>query len=145
VTRFHPETCERLLDAIRAGLSLADACSATGVSLNTVKGWLKRGRREDGTDYAAFSADVDQARADAAAAEMGLLEFRAHLNAAVRRGSVAAMRLWWAVHQRDPDEPEDPFAEFDVIKAGRPDELDGNGSAIERLAARTARRRSTHG
>jgi len=49
-------------------------------------------------------------------------EFRAHLAAAVRRGSVAALRLWWTVNQHDRDPPDDPFAVLDG--PSRLDQLD---------------------
>ena len=83
MTRFTREARLELLEAIRGGLTLVDACETTGLAVDTVKGWLKRGRRESETEYAVFVEAVDRAREDAAAAEMSVAEFRAHLNAAV--------------------------------------------------------------
>lgn len=112
--RFTPEVRAALLAHIRTGSTLADACEVTGLSVNTAKTWLRRGRREITGDYADFVAAIDQAREAAATAEMTGNEFQAHLAAAVRRGSVQAMKLWWEVNAGD-DRGPDPygFAELD--------------------------------
>ena len=124
-----------LIGAIRTGLALSDACADVGPSQNTVRTWLKRGRKEagTGTDYDMFAAAVAQARADASAAEMDRIEFLGHLNAVVRRGSIAAMRLWWQIHGTEPEPPlaPDPFAEFDEQLARNGD---GHEGVIDRLA-----------
>lgn len=126
-----------LLGAIRDGLTLSEACSDAGLSENTAKTWLKRGRREDATEYAAFSEAVDRAREAAASDAMEEPEFLAYLNAAVRKGSINAMRLWWQVH-RDRQPMHEP-SELDALDG----QVSGNGhdSVIEELARRARRDR----
>jgi hypothetical protein len=129
--KFTPQTRALLLAGLRTGLTLAEACSDVAVAPDTVKFWLKRGRREAGTDYAQFAEAVDLAREAAATATMDENEFRAHVNAAVRRGSVTAMRLWWGIHQHK-DSESDTISELD--------ELDRE-NMIERLARQARERR----
>jgi hypothetical protein len=50
--------------------------------------------RETSSDYAAFAEAVHLAREAADTATMDETEFVSHVSAAVRRGSVTAMRLW---------------------------------------------------
>lgn len=132
--RFTPEIRGDLLAQVRSGMAFNDACDSIGLSVNTGKGWLRRGRQEPGTEYAAFAQAVDKAREAAAAAEMTDAEFQSHLNTAVRRGSVQAMKLWLQINTPDFNEPDavdalrnqrharrrnaldeldDPFAELD--------------------------------
>src|SRR4051812_29121187 len=114
VTRFTAEVRDELLEELRGGQALTDACELHGLSVDTVKGWLKRGRGEDDTDYSAFARAVEDARRMAAETEMTPDEFRGHVAAAVRRGSVTAMRLWWtAFGERDEPPADDPFEELD--------------------------------
>ena len=131
-TKFTPQARALLLAGIRTGLTLNEACEDVAIAPDTVKSWLQRGRRETGTDYAAFAEAVDLARETAATAVMDEEEFKQHLNAAVRKGSVTAMKLWWAIHQADADEDPDEPSELD--------ELDGE-SVIDRLAREAKERR----
>jgi transposase-like protein len=133
-SKFTPQLRALLLAGLRTGLTLSEACDDVAVAPNTVKSWLQRGRRETGTEHAAFAEAVDLAREAAATATMDQTEFLSHVNASVRRGSVTAMRLWWAIHQADDD---------DADAASELDELDGE-SVIDRLA-RQARERREHG
>jgi len=56
---------------------------------------------------------------------------------AVRAGSVQAMRVWLELHDRQQDEPDDPFAALDAAANGH------NGqSTIDRLARQTRERRT---
>ena len=103
-SRFTPETRAALLASLRDGSTLTEACHDAFIAENTVKTWLKRGRREDDTEFSAFAVAVDEAREAAAASVMDDAEFRAHLNRAVRKGSVVAMKLWWQVNH-PPDAP----------------------------------------
>jgi hypothetical protein len=43
-TKFTPEHLGGLIERTGAGVSLADACRAEGLRLNTVKGWLAMAR-----------------------------------------------------------------------------------------------------
>ena len=42
--KFTPEVRNGLVERTAEGVSLADACRAESLRLNTVKGWLRRGR-----------------------------------------------------------------------------------------------------
>lgn len=107
VTRFTAEARGGVLQGLYGGLTLVEACGRAGVPVKTVKGWLTRGRAESETAYATFAQAVDEARDVAARADMALPEFRGHLNKAVRAGSIAAMRLWLDVFDRqDGREPD---------------------------------------
>ena len=75
------------------GVSLSDAAKATDVRLNTVKDWLKKGRRDPQGAYGEFARAIDEARQDAQENQgaMSREEFDVHLAKAIRRGSVTAM------------------------------------------------------
>ena len=51
-------------NGVAAGVSIAEASRATGLREKTVKDWLTKGRRKDGTDYADFAERIDQARSE---------------------------------------------------------------------------------
>lgn len=111
-TFFTPETRGELLAQIRSGMGYGAACESIGLSVNTGKGWLRRGRQEPDTEYGTFAQAVDAAREAAAAAEMTDAEFKAHLNTAVRRGSVQAMKLWLQLN----GQPEHELDEIDGLR-----------------------------
>jgi transposase len=94
-SKFTPENRDGLLELLADGLSLKDACREVGLREKTVKGWLTRGRQEEGTDYAEFAAAVDSAREEAEQKEQPLDEEELMLVAsrAAKKGSVAAMKL----------------------------------------------------
>ncbi len=117
-SRFTEAVRVELLAAIRGGASLPDACSRVGISPHTVKSWLQRGRREEGTPHAAFAAAVDGAREASAVEPMDDDEFQAHLDRAVRAGSVQAMKLWGELRSRRGDQEERPVDALDEL-AGR--------------------------
>ena len=146
MSRFTEESCAEIVAGVRSGLSLEEAALDAQVAPKTLRNWLTRGRKETNTPHAAFAAAVERAREAAQTAVMDETEFRACLNAAIRRGSVQAMRLWVAIRDDGPHEPDgidallrrraerreragaaamDPFDELD---AGRGE------SFIERLA-----------
>lgn len=130
--RFEPFTTGQIVGSVRAGSSLPDACRHAGVSVNTAKSWLKRGRREEGTAYAAFAAAVDAARSAplTRADLLRLLGWRA------REGNVSAMRLLLAEYRRDERVTQpagvDPLDAFS--------QLDASPSKISELAARRGTR-----
>lgn len=109
-TRFTPETRATVLQALDAGLTLRESARRAGLPEQTLKNWLTKGRQEADTEHADFTAAVDEARDRAARAPMTDREFRGCLNAAVRAGSVQAMKLWWSVREDD-----DPDLENDAI------------------------------
>ena len=123
---FTEEVAERLVGLVSDGLSTADACQQAGVAVETCRHWLKRGRREVDTPYAHFAAEVDRARREAALASMDDDDFVAHINRAVRAGSVSAMRLWWQVRcdlRRESEDDVDHFDEIDRLVQKRADRL----------------------
>ena len=137
-TLFTAELRGELLAQIRSGMGFAEACESVGLSVNTGKGWLRRGRQNPGTEYAAFADAVDQARDAAAAAEMTTAEFQSHVNTAVRRGSVQAMKLWLQINAPEFHGPD----ALDALRARRQqrrssfDELDNGDGFIDELLRR---------
>jgi hypothetical protein len=115
-----PELCER----VAAGASFADACHALEVKTNTARAWLRKGRTDPEGLYGRFAAGIDAAKAaqavvSEAAGAMTLEEWEAHLAAAVRAGSVPAMKLFADTHRQEAPERADPFAEFDELAERR--------------------------
>jgi len=133
---FAPETRGRVLQGLFAGLTLAEAIERAGLAEATVKAWLTRGRkdleRHAESEHAMFARAVDEAREVAATAELSLPEFKGFLAKAVRGGSVAAMRLWLDLQDREQREPDGPFTALDAA---------ANGSAVFDELARRARER----
>lgn len=117
-SRFTEAVRVELLASVRGGASLPDACSSAGIPAATVKSWLQRGRREDGTPHAAFAKAVDGAREASAVEPMDDAEFQTHLDRAVRAGSVQAMKLWGELRARRGDQEERPVDALDEL-AGR--------------------------
>jgi len=135
---FTTETRGQLLASVRAGMGFKEACESIGLSVNTGKGWLSRGRQHPGTEYSAFADAVDQAREAAAAAEMTTAEFQSHVNTAVRRGSEQAMKLWVQLNNPEFHGPD----ALDALRARRQqrrssfDELDNGDSIFDELLRR---------
>ncbi len=94
-----------VLEGLRAGVSLEDSCRALDVAPGTVSNWLSRGRRERSGPFAEFVRDVDRARAEheRELVERGLDtdELLRLLEAAARRGSVAAAKYLLERHDRE--------------------------------------------
>jgi transposase-like protein len=99
--------------ALRSGVSLEAAAEAEGVSATTVRGWLRRGRREPDGEFGVFL------RASEPAVDgegpMTVAELERHLTSVIReKKSVAAMVAWLRLHGQDQAPvPDDPFTEFD--------------------------------
>lgn len=106
-SKFTPETRGALVERFSAGLSLPDAARAVGVNPSTLKGWLGRGNREAEGTYADFAVAVQEARGEAQDRPEPLTdtEFQRELDAAVRAGSVQAMKLWDERDRRGESEP----------------------------------------
>jgi hypothetical protein len=103
-SKFTDEYRSALLDRIRVGVSLPDACRATGVRHKSVKSWLTRGRREDDGEYAGFAADVERAREEAERGRqtpMTEAEHRLAVSELGRAGSVSALKLYWEILLED--------------------------------------------
>src|SRR3954467_6438305 len=97
--KFTPEIRAALLEAFAAGCSVPDAARAADLREPTLKGWMTRGRAEDSGEYAEFVAAIDAAReAVAAKLKPGTAdELAIEVWRSVRRGSVAAMKLYWDI------------------------------------------------
>lgn len=95
-----------LVASVRAGLSLEDAASRAGVSVNTVRGWAREGRKRRDGRFGAFAAVLDAAPRrsptggpPAGDSQMSWDEFQAHLATAVRAGNTQAMKLFADLHR----------------------------------------------
>ena len=94
-SKFTAPTRAEFVARTEAGASLVDAARALGIRASTVKGWVTRGRQEDAGPYAEFVRKVEAARRRATTEQpMTGDEFQRRLDAAVRSGSVTAMKLW---------------------------------------------------
>lgn len=117
-SKFTPESRLAVIARLEAGSSLAQSCSAAGLRLATVKGWLTRGRQERQGAYSEFAAAVDAAR-KAAEGPMSPEEFQRHLDRSVRAGNVAAMKLWAERERRSADDSPAPKSKVDELAERR--------------------------
>ena len=83
-----------------------------GVSATTVRGWLRRGRREPDGPFGKFLRDTQPA--GAVQEPMTLAEAEQHLAKAIRKGSVTALALWFRRHDGPgaSDDADDPLLDF---------------------------------
>ncbi len=117
---FTAENRGAVLQGVRAGLTITEAAERAGLSSQLVRNWLSQGRGEADTEHARFAAAVDEAREDAASADLTEDEFRRHLNKAVRSGSIQAARLWWSVNRPDRGDDRDRLPDaLDELRAQR--------------------------
>ena len=70
-TALTPEVAQVLIDSLRAGNFLETAAAFAGISVSTLRNWLRAGRRGSTPELADFYRAVTQARA---AAEMETLD-----------------------------------------------------------------------
>lgn len=112
-SKFEQPARLKIVAAVGAGVSLADAARAADISPETLRGWVRRGRREPSGAYRDFADAIEEARAEAqgrAAEVMDKDELGRVAARAARRGSVQAMKLIWEMLKAEPDEPtDDPF------------------------------------
>lgn len=117
-----------LVEAFTAGCSVRDAACAVGVGERTVKRWLARGRVEPDGPYAAFAAEVDDARGQArmpGVLPLDAQELAVVVSEAARRGNTLAMRLRWDMLRAEcaaavvPAAPVDPLTFLDDLAARR--------------------------
>jgi len=107
---------EGLLAAVRDGLTLEDAATRAGVSENTAKGWAREGRKHPEGRFGQFAVALDAARDQVRSSEpMDWTEFEDHLAAAVRAGSVVAMKLYAELHRSDDSAAARPSGDADVL------------------------------
>jgi tellurite resistance protein len=110
--------CEQIAEAVRAGATIDEAARVAGANVHSVRRWLTAGRRGD-AKHAEFARKVDEARSERREAERALdgavtlAEADGVLAAAVRRGSIPALKLWYDRHDRHAQPAEDEFSWLD--------------------------------
>jgi transposase-like protein len=62
--KFTEEFRETFIEQLKAGLYIKDAAEECGVSVESVRGWLEKGRTEDSGVYAEFADAFDKHRPD---------------------------------------------------------------------------------
>ena len=99
--------------ALRSGVALEAVADAEGVSATTIRGWLRRGKREPDGEFGEFLR-ASQPPVDAAG-PLTVAEVERHLAEVIRsKKSVAAMVAWLRLHGQDQEGvASDAFAEFD--------------------------------
>lgn len=104
-----PELTAAVAARVELGASFRDAAQAAGVSPETARGWLRRGRNNPDGDCGDFARAIDAAREAAAKRPepMSEAEFREHLEAAIRAGSTQAMKLWANTYLKSEEGGED--------------------------------------
>ena len=111
-----------LISAVKSGTTIGDAARAAGVAEATVRGWLKDGRRDPESKYAAFAQTIDAARAARPELpEPGLSESDVVglLEQAAQNGSVPAQKALLDRFERRRDHGVRDPDEFDQLKASR--------------------------
>ena len=92
---------ERVIEAVRAGASIDEAARQAGRPAGTVRRWLVEGRKRSDGNHGAFARLVDEARKAQRVdleGEMTHEEAERIVAAAMRRGSLQAVKLWLALH-----------------------------------------------
>lgn len=69
-TSLTPEVAEIIVDAMRAGNFLETAAALAGVSVSSVRNWIRAGNHDTTPKLAEFAKDVRQARAQAEIADL---------------------------------------------------------------------------
>ena len=111
-----------VIAAVRDGLTLDDAATHAGVSVNTVRGWFREGGKNPEGRFGVFAADVKAARESVPDGPMDLDELRAVIAHAARKGSTQAMKLALELLRVDDpgaSKPSDPFSDLDELAAAR--------------------------
>ena len=96
-SKFTRQIRGALVERTASGVSLADACRAEGLRLNTVKAWLTRGRQESEGPYAEFAQAIEEARQAARdrPSPTDEEELVRVVSRMARSGSVQAAKLRW--------------------------------------------------
>ena len=97
-SKFTPEVREKVLAAIRVGVSKKTAAEYAGITYDTLHNWEVRGEKQASGEYRDFLNDMTQAAAAADVADMSLI-------------GVAAQKDWraaaWRLGKRHPKEYAD--------------------------------------
>jgi hypothetical protein len=120
-SKFTPEIRRALVGRTAASVSLADACRAEGVRLNTVKAWLQRGRRESQGPYAEFAQAIEKARHTAGnrPSPMDEQELAGVVSQMARHGSVQAAKLRWEMLRSEEGQEHGQSDILDELEAKR--------------------------
>lgn len=114
---------ERVVALVAAGASIDEAARQAGASVASVRRWLTEGRKDPDGARGAFAAAVDEARAAQRVALRGEPmtheEIERLLTAAIRAGSLQAVKLWLALHPKGEDDEDDVLADFVPASWGR--------------------------
>jgi transposase-like protein len=115
---------EGVLDALLAGVSVADTARQHRIASRTIDRWLARGRRDPESKYGPFAEAVDRTRADrelpppderpANPSELKIL-----ISKAARKGNVQAMRLLWEVLGSEDGQDRNQGDILDELEAKR--------------------------
>jgi transposase-like protein len=111
-------TADQIATAVEAGATIDEAARATDVNPHTLRRWLTDGRKDPEGKHGALAARVDTAREGRKQAEQALegvtlAEAEAVLAAAVRKGSIPALKLWFDRHDRQQGPAEDELTWLD--------------------------------
>jgi transposase-like protein len=119
------EKCsERVLEALVAGVSVADAARQHRIASRTIDRWLARGREDPDSKYGPFAEAVDKARAERELPPAGQrpadpAELRLLISKAARNGNVQAMRLLWEILGNEAGGEAPPGDILDELEAKR--------------------------
>lgn len=117
-----------LLGSVRDGLSLDDAATRAGVSVHTVRGWVREGRKHPEGRFGVFATALSAAQSEPQnldpnqSGSMAWAEFEGHLAASIRAGSVTAMKLFADLHRAQvPEQPAESgsLGRLDELAAAR--------------------------
>lgn len=103
---------EGIAAALRSGVALEAVADAEGVSATTIRGWLRRGKREPVSEFGEFvRASVPPVEGDG---PMSVEEVEGHLTEIIRaKKSVSAIVAWLRLHgQEQAPAGDDPLAAF---------------------------------
>jgi transposase-like protein len=103
---------EGVAAALRAGVALEAVADAEGVSATTIRGWLRRGKREPASEFGGFLRDSEPAVE--AEAPMSVGEVERVLTELIRqKKSLGACVAWLRLHTQDQvSADDDPLAAF---------------------------------
>lgn len=72
-TKFTPDTCNRILSAIRNGNTYEASAHYGGVSYDTLREWIKRGQEETAGEFSEFFEAIKSAEAKAEVESVALI------------------------------------------------------------------------
>jgi len=124
-SHFDEPTRLRLIQGLRAGLSVAESCQEAGIARSTFGDWMRKGaRRADiakDSEYARFRREVDAIRMGREAEPLSDTDLVRLLEVQARRGSVRAIHILLTrrAEQREGDTERDSFDAIEDELAAR--------------------------